>query len=151
MGRIFKFVLIMPIILLLFALFGMLLWNALIPDIFHGPMLTYWQTLGLLVLARFFFGFGGGKHCGHKRHGHSGKWSWSNNDCGDSGCGERGWGNQDWRTHLQAKFQNMSPEEKERFKAKWAKKWNCGPRGKAPWEWDEKGPDEGERSTTAPS
>lgn len=49
------------------AVFGftyvvMLLWNALIPELFNGPELAYWQTLGLLVLSKILFsGIGGGK------------------------------------------------------------------------------------------
>ena len=36
----------------------MLLWNELIPDLFHGPMLTYLQALELTVLAKLLVGFG---------------------------------------------------------------------------------------------
>jgi len=38
--------------LALVALIVLLLWNALIPEIFGGPTLTYWQTLGLLILVQ---------------------------------------------------------------------------------------------------
>jgi hypothetical protein len=30
----------------------MALWNCLIPAIFNGPVLTYWQTFGLFFLAK---------------------------------------------------------------------------------------------------
>lgn len=30
----------------------MALWNCLIPDIFNGPQLTYWQTFGLFFLSK---------------------------------------------------------------------------------------------------
>ena len=49
------------------AVFGftwvvMLLWNALVPELFNGPIVGYWQTLGLLVLSKILFsGIGGGK------------------------------------------------------------------------------------------
>ena len=49
------------------AVFGftwvvMLLWNALIPELFNGPEIAYWQTMGLLVLSKILFsGIGGGK------------------------------------------------------------------------------------------
>ena len=49
------------------AVFGftyvvMLLWNALVPELFNGPVVTYWQTMGLLVLSKILFsGIGGGK------------------------------------------------------------------------------------------
>jgi len=48
-----------------FAVLGgvvMLLWNALIPDLFGGPAITFVQAIGLLLLAhlllrrRFFYG-----------------------------------------------------------------------------------------------
>ena len=29
----------------------MSLWNALIPDLFHGPVLSFWQAVGLLLLS----------------------------------------------------------------------------------------------------
>ena len=37
---------------LLMGLPFMLLWNCLIPDLFHGPTLTFWQSFGLMLLAR---------------------------------------------------------------------------------------------------
>ena len=54
------------------AVFGftfvvMWLWNWLVPDIFNGPVLGYWQTLGLLVLSKIIFsGIGGGSGKGEK-------------------------------------------------------------------------------------
>lgn len=30
----------------------MALWNCLIPQLFHGPILTYWQTAGLFLLSK---------------------------------------------------------------------------------------------------
>ena len=30
----------------------MTLWNSLIPKLFHGPMLTFWQTAGLFLLSK---------------------------------------------------------------------------------------------------
>jgi uncharacterized membrane protein len=54
--------------------FGLLiqyLWNALMPDIFGLVQISFWQAVGLFVLARFFFGM---FHNGHKgepgRHYH---------------------------------------------------------------------------------
>lgn len=57
------------------AVFGftyvvMLLWNALVPELFNGPIVNYWQTMGLLVLSKIIFsGIGGGKgdKSGHPR------------------------------------------------------------------------------------
>ncbi len=33
----------------------MLLWNALMPVIFHLPAITFWQALGLFLLAKILF------------------------------------------------------------------------------------------------
>lgn len=33
----------------------MLLWNALIPDIFGLPVITYWQAVGLALLSSILF------------------------------------------------------------------------------------------------
>ena len=44
-----------------FALVVMWLWNWLVPEVFNGPILTYWQTFGLLILSKIIFsGIGGG-------------------------------------------------------------------------------------------
>jgi len=44
----------------LFSVAAMLLWNALAPEIFGLPALSYWQATGLLILGRLIFGGGGG-------------------------------------------------------------------------------------------
>jgi len=51
-----------------FSVVAMFLWNALMPEIFGLKALSYWQALGLLVLARLLFG---GLGPGHWR-GHGG-------------------------------------------------------------------------------
>jgi len=40
----------------IFGLFVMLLWNALLPDLFNFPDINYLQSVGLIVLARLIFG-----------------------------------------------------------------------------------------------
>ena len=30
----------------------MTLWNWLVPELFNGPVLNYWQTLGLFILSK---------------------------------------------------------------------------------------------------
>jgi len=64
------------------------LWNALMPQIFGLHMLTFWQALGLLLLAKLLFG-------GFHRHG---------------GGGGR------WRNRMRERWAQMSPEERERFR-----------------------------------
>jgi len=49
----------------------MAVWNAVIPAISSLPALTFWQAIGIFVLARLLVGrFGGGRG---RRHGH-GHW-----------------------------------------------------------------------------
>ncbi|NDV14419.1 hypothetical protein GO009_00145 [Muricauda sp. TY007] len=38
----------------------MRLWNWLMPELFGVGTVTYWQALGIFVLAKLLFGFGGG-------------------------------------------------------------------------------------------
>ena len=40
----------------LFGIFVMLLWNALLPDLFKFPEIDYLQSVGLIILARLIFG-----------------------------------------------------------------------------------------------
>jgi len=41
----------------------MSLWNALIPQLFHGPVLTFWQTAGLFILSKILLtGVAPGSH-----------------------------------------------------------------------------------------
>ena len=70
----------------------MLLWNALIPDIFHGPAITFWQAGGLLILSKLLFGRFGGRH----------------HHCG--------WHRGMWRKRFEEKMASMTPEEREKFK-----------------------------------
>lgn len=46
---------------LLFGYVVMLLWNWLMPAIFGLGIITFWQAVGIMILAKLFFGgFGGG-------------------------------------------------------------------------------------------
>ena len=61
MKKIFKFRFLVAIAMLLamiavFSVAVMFLWNALMPGIFGLPALNYWQTIGLVILARILFG-----------------------------------------------------------------------------------------------
>jgi hypothetical protein len=48
---------------IIFGLFVMFLWNALLPEIFKFPEINYLQSVGLIVLTRLIFG---GIAFGHK-------------------------------------------------------------------------------------
>lgn len=70
-----------------------LLWNALIPVLFGGPLISFIQALGLFVLVRLLTG---GIFRGAKR----------------GMCGKKG----EWREKMRAKMESMSPEEREKYK-----------------------------------
>jgi hypothetical protein len=86
------------------------LWNWLIPVLFHGPVICFWQALGLLVLSRILVG-GFGHRCG----------GWGGGRWGEK---RRAW----WREKMEERLSHMSPEEKERFKQQMKERWGnrCG-------------------------
>lgn len=94
--RRYFFLLIIP---LLFAAAGVvrLLWNAILPDVFHTGSITYWQALGLLVLCRILFGFGG---FGRRRSG-------------PPFAGP---------PQVRGKWINMSDEERMKFREEWKRR-----------------------------
>lgn len=63
----FAFIVFAPAVLAVLSLVVMLLWNALIPSLFTGPVLGFWQAAGLLVLCRVLFG-------GFRPHGRHHDW-----------------------------------------------------------------------------
>ena len=67
------------------------LWNCLIPDLFHGPVITFWQGLGLCLLGKLLFGWHGGPPGGFRRK-------------------------RFWDERLKERYANMSPEEREKMK-----------------------------------
>ncbi len=86
-------------VLALLALAVMLLWNSLVPELFHGPSLQYWQALGLLLLSRILFG----------------------------GLRGRGWHGH-WRQRMwRERWENMTPEERARLREHFQRR--CGGRG----------------------
>ena len=60
-------------LLFLFGAIIMWLWNGLMPAVFHLGVITYWQAVGLAILARLLFG---GMHHGphHGRRNRPGPW-----------------------------------------------------------------------------
>jgi len=54
-----KLFVLIPIGILAIAIFGfgvMSLWNWLVPALFGGKLITFWQALGMLVLSRILVG-----------------------------------------------------------------------------------------------
>jgi hypothetical protein len=92
---------LVPIGILAIALFGFIvmnLWNWVVPALFGGKIVTFWQALGLLVLSRILVG-------------------------GFSGQG--GMGRQQ-RLQIIDKWEQMTPEEREKFRA--GMRQRCGGR-----------------------
>lgn len=50
------FIVFAPLFVAALSFVVMLLWNALIPSLFAGPLIGFWQAAGLLVLCRLLFG-----------------------------------------------------------------------------------------------
>lgn len=85
-----------PLVLLAVAAFGFLvmsLWNWLVPAIFAGPEITFWQALGLLILSKLLLG--GGHFRGRRPH---------------------------WRRRMIERWERMTPEERERFRQGWSQR-----------------------------
>ncbi|MFI5202856.1 MAG: hypothetical protein ACHQF2_00045 [Flavobacteriales bacterium] len=97
--------------IVVFGFIVMGLWNWLVPHLFSGPVITFGEALGILVLSKILFGGFHGKKGG----------GWKHHRCG---CGHDGghWRNK-WKEKMNAKMENMSPEEKEKFRQKMYK---CG-------------------------
>lgn len=85
--------------ILLFGLIVMGLWNAILPVVLGVKAISFSQALGILVLSKILFG----------------------------GFGGRGWrGSPAWKQKMKQRFDNMTPEQREQFKAEW--KNRCGGR-----------------------
>ena len=86
---------------LLFGYIVMLLWNGILPAVVNGvKAISFLQALGILVLSKILFGGFGGR----------GRWR----------------GSPAWKEKMKSRFDKMTPEEKEKFKAKcrhWGQGW----------------------------
>jgi hypothetical protein len=100
---IFKGIVVVALALTVFSSVVMLLWNALIPDLFRGPSLTFWQSAGLIVLSHILLRGPGMRH-----H----------------------WMGSHFRHRMKAKLSSMSPEEREKFRAACEDRFRGFPHGK---------------------
>jgi hypothetical protein len=55
LGMVFLGITFAASIALIFAGLVMLLWNCLMPELFNLPVITYWQSAGLIFLCRILF------------------------------------------------------------------------------------------------
>jgi hypothetical protein len=89
--------------LLLFIFIGgevvSLLWNWLLPPLFGWHQITFWQGLGILVLCRILFGGFGHHGCHHSR----------------------------FRRRMAERLEQMTPEERERFRQGMRARCGFGP------------------------
>ena len=113
-------------ILLLVALAGtimsyavMMLWNWLMPMAVGAHVINFWEAAGILVLAKLLFGFGG-RWGGHRWGGHQRHYY--------------------WKEKMEERLKDMTPEERERFRAEW--KQRCGGWKHYGWGKEEKMKDE---------
>jgi Ca2+/H+ antiporter, TMEM165/GDT1 family len=80
---------------MLFSYIVMRLWNGILPDVLGVRMISFWQAMGILVLSKILFsGFGG---FAHKKEQFKNR----------------------FRQRMLNKWENMTPEEKEKFKNEW--------------------------------
>lgn len=93
-----KGMLIVAVALLAFGFLVTLLWNALIPQLFNGPVLTFWQAVGLLLLSHILLRGWGGRYSWHR--------------------------SRSWKRRFEEKLAAMTPEEREKFKQEWRER--CG-------------------------
>jgi Ca2+/H+ antiporter, TMEM165/GDT1 family len=76
----------------------MVLWNAVMPAVFHLPLVDFWQALGLFCLAKLLFS-------GFRGVGPRMRWK---------------------RDQLKEAWTKMTPEQREKFKQEWGRR--CGSR-----------------------
>ena len=117
MSRKKKMFLFAPFALLAFVLFialggelVRLLWNMLLPPLFGVAEITFWQALALLALCRILFGGLGMRGSGH--HG---------SRRAMSSAFERAFHRMD------ASWDQMTPEERERFRQRMRDRFGAGP------------------------
>jgi hypothetical protein len=75
------------------------LWNWLLPALFRWPLITFWQALGLLALCRILFG----------------------------GLGIRGGPGSGFRRRMVDRWEQLTPEEREKFRQRYQERWGCAP------------------------
>ncbi|WP_213805008.1 hypothetical protein [Granulicella sp. dw_53] len=98
--KIYRMLRVIVIVVVASIFFGFViqhLWNWLMPAIFGLRPITFTQALGLFLLSKILFG-------GFHRH-----------------SGGRG-----WRRHMEERWSQMSPEERERFRSGMRGRRGCG-------------------------
>lgn len=105
--RVFKAVKILLMVVAGVIVFGfvtMTLWNSVMPALLGLKVITFWQALGLFCLSKVLFG-GFHRHVG---------------------------GRPGWKRHMADRFANMTPEDREKFRAGMRGRSWCRPCGDVP-------------------
>ncbi len=90
----------------LFSFIVMSLWNAILPAVLHVSTISFWQAMGILVLSKILFGSFGGGWRGRRPH---------------------------WNKKMFNKWQELTPEEREKFKQSWKERCERWGRARGPW------------------
>jgi hypothetical protein len=90
-----KFFLIALVIFTALSTVVMTLWNGLVPEIFRGPSISFWQAAGLLLLSHILLR-------GWSPWGHGSNWKHDR-----------------WRRRMEERLASMSPEERDKFRTEW--------------------------------
>ncbi len=88
---------------LLLSLVVMWLWNALVPVLFNGPIISYVQSIGLLILSHLLL-----RGWSPWRHVH-------------------GWRHDRWKKRFEERYGAMTPDERKRFREEWMSRCGAGP------------------------
>lgn len=104
-----KFRFLIPLAIIAFiAVFGAIvfgLWNGVLTDVLGVKAITYWQALGILILAKIVFGgFPGRRCCGFRRR---------------------------WHPEMMERWHAMTPEQRETMRAEMRQRFGDWPR--PPW------------------
>jgi chromate transport protein ChrA len=83
-----KFAVIALVAVTVFSFVVMSLWNWLVPPVFGLHAITFWQALALLILSKILFG----------------------------GFRGRPGANMHWRRRMMERWEQMTPEEREKFR-----------------------------------
>ena len=95
--RVLKFVLFAALFIAVFSFVVMSLWDWLMPALFGWRLITYWQAMGILILSKILFG-------GFR--GRPGPPPWH------------------WRRRMMERWEQMTPEEREKFRQGLESPWS---------------------------
>jgi hypothetical protein len=92
-------ILAIPVFITIGGELVMHLWNWLLPPLFGWRLITFWQALALLALCRILFGGWGGHRPGRSN----------------------------FRSRMKERCENMTPEERERFRQRMRDRFGFDP------------------------